>query len=110
MLLLPATLTAREARDTLRMLKQALQQEGGDAAVVVDASPLQHFDSAALAVLLEIDRLAEAWGRRFSIRSVPAKLAALAKLYGVDVLLLKAEPGSRAGMPAAPIDQRKPAT
>ena len=109
MLLLPATLTARDARDTLRMLKQALQKEGSEAAVVVDAGPLQHFDSAALAVLLEIDRLAEAWGRRFSIRSAPAKLAALAKLYGVDALLLKAEP--REGTPAsAAADQRNPVT
>jgi phospholipid transport system transporter-binding protein len=109
MLLLPATLTAREARDTLRMLKQALQQEGSASAVVVDAGPLQHFDSAALAVLLEIDRLAEAWGRQFSIRSAPAKLAALAKLYGVDALLLKT--GSQAGnRPAPAVDQRKPAT
>jgi phospholipid transport system transporter-binding protein len=104
MLLLPATLTAREARDTLRMLKQALEQERAENAVVVDAGPLQRFDSSALAVLLEIDRLAQAWGREFAIRSAPAKLAALAKLYGVDVLLLKprAEPG-------ASDDQRKPA-
>ena len=89
MLLLPATLTAREARDTLAHAQAALQQEGGEDAVVVEAGPLLHFDSAALAVLLEVDRLAEAWGRRFSIRSAPAKLAALAKLYGVDALLLK---------------------
>lgn len=109
MLLLPATLTAREARDTLRMLKQALQTEGSETAVVVDAGPLQHFDSAALAVLLEIDRLAEAWGRRFAIRSAPVKLAALAKLYGVDALLLK--PGEGEGVPATEgADQRKPAT
>lgn len=109
MLLLPATLTAREARDTLRMLKQALQQEGSASAVVVDAGPLQHFDSAALTVLLEIDRLAEAWGRQFSIRSAPAKLATLAKLYGVDALLLKTD--SQAGTrPAPAADQRKPAT
>jgi phospholipid transport system transporter-binding protein len=109
MLLLPATLTAREARDTLRMLKQALQTEGSETAVIVDAGPLQHFDSAALAVLLEVDRLAEAWGRRFAIRSAPAKLAALAKLYGVDALLLKAE--DRAVAATAPVaDQRRPAT
>ena len=106
MLLLPATLTAREARDTLRMLKQALEKEGSGSGVVVDAGPLQHFDSSALAVLLELDRLAEAWGRAFAIRSAPAKLAALAKLYGVDALLLiKAE-----GPPtAAAADQRRPA-
>lgn len=109
MLLLPATLTAREARDTLRMLKHALQQQSGETEVVVDAGPLQHFDSAALAVLLEIDRLAEAWGRPFSIRSAPPKLAALAKLYGVDALLLRADPGGGAPLPAG-LDQRRPAT
>src|ERR1017187_8348920 len=109
MLLLPATLTAREARDTLRMLKQALQQEGSASAVVVDAGPLQHFDSAALAVLLEVDPVGESWGRQFSIRSAPAKLAALAKLYGVDALLLKTDSQAGARSSAA-ADQRKPAT
>jgi hypothetical protein len=44
--------------------------------------------------------------RAFSVRGVPAKLAALAKLYGVDVLLLKPDP-----VPADDAaDQRKPAT
>ncbi len=108
MLLLPATLTAREARDTLRMLKQALEKEGGDSAVVVDAGPLQRFDSSALAVLLEIDRLAQAWGRDFAVRSAPAKLAALAKLYGVEGLLLKPEGAGLAATVAA-ADQRRPA-
>ena len=37
MLLLPATLTANEAKVTLRMLQQALQSEGADEPVVVDA-------------------------------------------------------------------------
>ena len=98
MLLLPVTLTAREARDTLRLLKQTLEQERGEGAVVVDAGPLRRFDSSALAVLLEIDRVAQAWGREFAIRSVPAKLVALARLYGVDGLLLKTE-GARAAAP-----------
>jgi phospholipid transport system transporter-binding protein len=92
MLLLPATLTSREARDTLRMLQQALRSEGSEGPVVVEAGSLQQLDSAALAVLLEIQRLAVAWGRSFVVRGVPSKLAALAKLYGVDALLLKAEP------------------
>jgi phospholipid transport system transporter-binding protein len=90
MLLLPATVTSREARDTLRMLSQALQREPGDA-VVVNASSLQHFDSSALAVLLECERLAQAWGKTFEVRQAPPKLAALAKLYGLDVLLLRPE-------------------
>ena len=103
MLLLPATLTSREARVTLRMLKQALQSEGSEGPVIVEATSLQHLDSSALAVLLEIERLAIAWGRAFIVRGVPAKLAALAKLYGVEQLLLRPEA-------AAAVDQRSPAT
>ena len=99
MLLLPATLTSREARVTLRMLKQALQSEGSEGPVVVEAGSLQVLDSSALAVLLEIERLAVAWGRAFVVRGVPPKLAALAKLYGVDVLLLKPE-GATGATPA----------
>ena len=88
MLMLPETITAREAGDTQRLLSQALKNEpGGD--IVVDASNLGQFDSAALAVLLECQRLAAAWGKGFSVRGVPPKLAALAKLYGVDVLLMR---------------------
>ena len=86
MLLLPATVTAREARDALRMLSQALKRES-DAGVVVDASALDQFDSAVLAVLLECQRLAQAWGKGFAVRHAPAKLLALARLYGLDALL-----------------------
>jgi phospholipid transport system transporter-binding protein len=92
MLLLPGTLTLRESRDTLRLLAQALQGEP-DSGVVVDASPLQHFDTSALAVLLECQRLAQSWGKGFAVRQAPPKLAALAKLYGVDALLV-AEPAA----------------
>ena len=56
MLLLPATITLRESRDTLRLLSQALQGEQ-DGEVVIDASPLQQCDTSALAVLLECRRL-----------------------------------------------------
>ena len=104
MLLLPSTLTSREARVTLGMLKQALESEGSEGPVIVEAASLQHLDSAALAVLLEIQRLAVAWGRAFELRGVPAKLAALAKLYGVDVLLFA--PGAAADVAG----QRRPAT
>ena len=86
MLLLPASVTARDANDTRRLLAQALQTEA-DATVVVDASNLEQFDSSALAVLLECQRAADARGKPFELRNVPPKLAALAKLYGVDVLL-----------------------
>jgi len=91
MLILPAIITSREARDTQRMLAQALQQEAkaaGEAEVTVDASGLQRFDSSALAVLLECQRLAKAWGKGFTVRHAPPKLTDLARLYGVDVLLM----------------------
>ncbi len=87
MLLLPARLTAIEARDTLRLLTQAIK--GQTEGVVVDASSLAQFDSSALSVLLECQRQAQAWGKTFSLRDSPPKLTALAKLYGVDVLLMR---------------------
>ncbi|MGA0609943.1 STAS domain-containing protein [Caldimonas sp. KR1-144] len=90
MLLLPETLTLREARDTLRLLKVALEQEG-DTDVIVDASALERFDSSALAVLLECRRLAQAWGKRFAMRSLPHQLAELARVYGITELLPAAE-------------------
>ncbi len=99
MLLLPANVTAAEANDTRRLLAQALKAEGeaGAVVVVVDASNLQRFDSSALAVLLECQRAAQAWGKPFELRGAPAKLAALARLYGVDVLLV---PAAARGVPA----------
>jgi phospholipid transport system transporter-binding protein len=87
MLLLPATLTAHEARDTLRMLTQAMPEQASN--IDIDASGLVQFDSSALAVLLECQRHAQGWGKAFSLREPPAKLRALAKLYGVDSLLMR---------------------
>jgi phospholipid transport system transporter-binding protein len=95
MLLLPATITMRESRDTQRLLSQALQGEK-DGEVIVDASPLQQFDTSALAVLLECRRLAQAFGRPFSVRNAPQKLVELAALYGVGELLLTPPAGAAA--------------
>jgi len=92
MLLLPTNVTAVEANDTRRLLVQALKAEGGAGAIVVDASNLQRFDSAALAVLLECQRAAQARGKPFELRGAPVKLAALARLYGVDRLLMSTVP------------------
>jgi len=86
MLLLPATITAREARDTQRLLAQSLKGEP-DSGVVVDAANLRQFDSSALAVLLECHRLAQSWGKGFELRNAPAKLVSLATLYGIEDLL-----------------------
>jgi phospholipid transport system transporter-binding protein len=103
MLILPSTITSAEARDTQRMLGQALQQEAkspGETEVVVDASGLQRFDSSALAVLLECQRLAKAWGKGFSVRQAPGKLSQLARLYGVDSLLMPAGEATENQAPA----------
>jgi len=97
MLILPATITSLEARDTQRMLSQALRQEAkapGEAQITVDASGLQRFDSAALAVLLECQRLAKGWGKGFVVRHAPQKLQDLARLYGVDALLIPQVPAA----------------
>ena len=87
MLLLPATITAKEATAAQRLMTQAMKSEP-EGPVVVDASNLSQFDSSALAVLLECDRAARAWGKAFVLRNAPSKLVALARLYGVDVLLM----------------------
>ena len=92
MLMLPAVLTHDQVRDTLRLFQKTLDQAevatGGEAMLLtVDGSALQQFDSSALAVLLECQRMAQAKGRAFSVQSLPAKLSDLARLYGVDVLL-----------------------
>ncbi|HSN33194.1 MAG TPA: STAS domain-containing protein [Ideonella sp.] len=88
--MLPEVLTLREARASLRMLAQALQREGTAQPVTIDASALRQFDSAALAVLLECQRLARSFGRAFEVRGAPTKLAGLAHLYGIEPLLLPA--------------------
>jgi phospholipid transport system transporter-binding protein len=90
MLLLPEKVDVSVARDTLRMLSQALKREA-DPNITVDASSLAHFDSSALAVLLECQRLAHAWGKGFGVRRAPPKLTQLARLYGIDDLLLPPE-------------------
>ena len=86
MLVLPPKLTHDEAPACAYMLQRGLAGQAGTA-TVVDASALVHFDSSALAVLLEVHRLAAAWGKRFKVRNCPAKLAELAELYGVEELI-----------------------
>jgi len=86
MLLLPATVTMHEARDACAMLAQAIKREP-EGPIVIDASGLQQFDTAVIAVLLECQRLAQAWGKDFAVRHTPPKLAALARLYGIDSLM-----------------------
>ena len=86
MIVLPADLTHDQAPACARMLAQAVRAEAG-AAVVADASPLQKFDSSALAVLLECRREALLQRKSFTVKALPARLRDLAGLYGVAELL-----------------------
>lgn len=74
----------REARATLERLEPGLR---GDGELTIDASGLVDLDSAAIAVLLHCRRVAAAGGRPLTITGAPARLRALAALYGVTALL-----------------------
>lgn len=82
---LPALLTQATASTCLRELSAALPTQPAD--VVVDASGLNKFDSAALAVLLSLRRAALGLGKGFTVSGLPPRLADLARLYGIAELL-----------------------
>lgn len=95
MLMLPAVLTHADVPTVLRLFRETLEKAAAKgnveaAMLTVDGSALQQFDSSALAVLLECQRMARARGRAFAVQSLPAKLTELARLYGVDGLLQSA--------------------
>lgn len=83
---LPQRLTLTEADQTLNRLGNGLAQHA-DAEVVVNAGPLQVFDSSALSVLLELRRRLLAQGKTLRVQGWPRRLEDLASLYGVRELL-----------------------
>jgi phospholipid transport system transporter-binding protein len=88
LLALPDTLTLAQANEAVRAIEQALGQGAVDrGALVIDASALRNFDTAAIAVLLEARRLAQAAGRALSVKGAPAAMVELSGLYGVAGLL-----------------------
>ena len=74
MLVLPARLTHDEAPACMRMLQQGLKGQADSSSTVVDATALTHFDSSALAVLLECRRESSALGRGFSVKGLSPRL------------------------------------
>jgi len=88
-LTLPSDLTHRDAAACLvQSLEQlAAADSVSTSELQVEASALQHFDSSALAVLLELRRQAQARGQSFQVTGMSARLSELAGLYGVDELL-----------------------
>ncbi|MGE0312044.1 MAG: lipid asymmetry maintenance protein MlaB [Lautropia sp.] len=79
----PPTVDMANASRALADMDARLAAAGDDA--VIDLAGVQRFDSALLAMLLELRRRRGAAGIRLT--GVPDKLLSLARLYGVDELL-----------------------
>ncbi|TXT39051.1 MAG: hypothetical protein FD135_2481 [Comamonadaceae bacterium] len=86
MLQLPTTLMHQTASHCLAELLQAVRAEVS-ANVTVNAAGLERFDSTALAVLLELRRMAVSLGKTLTLQATPPRLADLARLYGIAELL-----------------------
>ena len=95
MVVLPVTLTLAQANDAVLSIEHALGQGNVEkGALVIDAHALRNFDTAAIAVLLEARRLAQAAGRALDVRGAPPAMVELSGLYGVDGLLGFAPPAT----------------
>ncbi len=84
-MLLPPSLTLDDAAAALEALRT--EAAGSQGALSIDAAALTAFDTAALAVLLQARRLAQARGLAWQVLGAPPKLTQLAQLYGVAELL-----------------------
>lgn len=87
MLSLPSELTHSQANALLAQLRAGLDAAPAGETVVVDASALERFDSSALAVLLELRRIAQRSQKTLQVQAQPPHLSDLAKLYGIETLL-----------------------
>lgn len=84
---LPERLTLDEAAATLAALRAAVAGQGGAGDVTVNAGALRHFDSSAVAVLLELRRELQQQGKTLQLQNGPQRLRDLVSLYGVQELL-----------------------
>jgi phospholipid transport system transporter-binding protein len=84
-LTLPATLTHAHATAQLARWEPQLALLEGEP-VTVDCAALAHFDSAALALVLELARRARAHGSVLQLRGVPQRLHDLAAVYGLETI------------------------
>ncbi len=82
---LPATLTHVNATAQLARWETQLARLRGEP-VTVDCAALAHFDSAALALVLELARHARAHGSAFQLRGVPQRLQDLSAVYGLETI------------------------
>jgi phospholipid transport system transporter-binding protein len=82
---LPATLTHAHATAQLAQWEPQLARLHGEP-LTVDCAALAHFDSAALALVLELARRARAHGSAFQLRGVPQRLQDLSAVYGLETI------------------------
>ena len=101
MLALPAVLTHAQAGPCLEQLAAGIST--GPKQVVLDAQPLQDFDSSALAVLLELRRACLRRGKQLHIQGAPERLMLLAALYGVRALLESGDPANATSLEPTPL-------
>lgn len=73
-----------------RMLDQGVQAFAPHPAVEVDMAGVTRCDSAAVALLLEWVRLAEARGARIAFKSLPDSVHAIASISDVEALIPRA--------------------
>lgn len=83
--LLSGTLTFVNARAALRSLSEVVRDGGGG--VLLDLQSVVRVDSAGLALLIEVMRLARQRDVRLRFRNLPAQVGALAAVSGVAAML-----------------------
>ena len=91
---LPARLTMREGQAASTALAAGVAAAARGTRLTLDASALQELDTAALAVLLQARRDAQARDIELVVEGAPPQLRRIAALYGVEALLGLAQPAS----------------
>lgn len=86
---LPAQLGVELGRAPLEALTEAIDGLPPGSAAVLDATPLQNFDSSALALIVGLKRHCQGAGRELRVQGLPERLCGLARLYGVAELVCR---------------------
>ena len=84
---LPAVLTSTTAQAAQAQLQQSMRAQPQGSAWVLDASGVQSFDSAGLALLLDCRRFAQQHQQSVCVQGWTHSLQSLARVYGVLPLL-----------------------
>ena len=87
MIALPAVLTTTTAKAVQAQLQKSMRAQPQGTALVLDASDVQSFDSAGLALLLDCRRFAQQHQQSLQVQGWTHSLQSLAQVYGVLPLL-----------------------